>query len=369
VKIQQLFDEISSTYTYMLIDETSNEAIIIDPVDRKLERDLAVIKKDSLLIKWIIETHAHADHITSAAKLAELTGGKLAAPKACDIRTATWQLENKNQLNFGSQSIIAISTPGHTAGSMSFLCGKNVFTGDTLLINGCGRTDFQSGSSADLFHSITCILFQLPDDVVVWPGHDYNGKKKSTIGIEKKSNSRIAGQSKESFIQLMAELNLPRPKLIDVAVPANKNSGLRPEANDFANAQTNLDQGYAGDVSNQIAWSWFKSKEAVLIDVRTQAEIKWVGFIPGSVFIPWRNSPNLTPNDNFNHDIKIASAGKKVLFLCSSGIKSIEAAKRATELGIVAYSILEGFDGAIDSNAQRSRYGGWKSSALPWRQN
>ena len=367
--IHQLFDDESCTYTYLLVDESTQEALIVDPVDTKLERDLAIIRRDNLRVRWILETHAHADHITSLAKLAELTGGKVAAPKACDIGTATWQLEDQNQITFGIQKLTALSTPGHTKGSMSFVCANNVFTGDTLLINGCGRTDFQSGSSEEIYNSITNILFKLPDETVVWPGHDYNNRKSSTIGIEKQSNTRLAGKTKQEFIQLMSELKLAKPKRIDEAVPANKLSGLRHDANEYQSRDLCPAQGYAGDISSHMAWSWVQSNQAVLIDVRTQAELEWVGFIPAAISVPWKNSPDMTLNTNFDQDIKGVYAEKKVVFLCRSGVRSIAAAKRATDLGIEAYNILDGFEGDIDSNAQRGRKGGWKTSGLPWRQN
>ncbi len=365
----QLFDEESCTYTYVLVDAPSKEAVIIDPVDCKIERDLALIRRDGLTLKWIVETHAHADHITSAAPLAELTGAKIAAPKACEIGTATWQLEDQQVLHFGGQVLLALSTPGHTAGSMSYVWAGHVFTGDTLLINGCGRTDFQSGSSEALFHSLTQVLFKLPEETVVWPGHDYNGKTSSTIAIEKTHNPRIAGKSLEEFTLIMTGLHLPKPKRIDEALAANLKSGLRQDAHGLHYGDIQSAQGYAGDLTNGLAWQWFENHEALLVDVRTQAELEWVGFVPGSVSIPWKNSPSMMANANFDVDLKKYAGTLKVLFLCRSGVRSIAAAKRATELGLEAYNILDGFEGEIDDQAHRGARGGWKASGLPWRQN
>lgn len=223
----QLFDQESSTFTYILQAAGSQDAVIIDPVDRQWERDMLQIARLGLKLAYVLETHAHADHVTSAGKLRELTGAKAAVPSGCGIAGADVQLQDGEILRFGAgEEIRILHTPGHTAGSMSFVWRNHVFTGDTLLINGCGRTDFQSGSAQALYHSVTDKLFALPDDTLVWPAHDYKGQSVSTIGWEKRNNSRLANRSKEDFVDLMGNLNLPKPKLIDVAVPANQNLGL-----------------------------------------------------------------------------------------------------------------------------------------------
>ena len=223
----QQFDPVSFTYTYILIDHETNEAVIIDPVDTKLNHLINFITEKDLKIRYVMETHAHADHITSAGNLCKVTGATAATPTHCNITNAEIQLNDGDELNFGKQQkIIALHTPGHTAGSMSFIWNDNVFTGDTLLIKGCGRTDFQSGSNQQLYESITEKLFTLPNNTKVFPGHDYHGNKESTIGDEKKSNPRLAGKSLEDFINIMDNLNLPKPKLIDEAVPANLTLGL-----------------------------------------------------------------------------------------------------------------------------------------------
>jgi len=223
----QLFDTESSTFTYILAAPGSADAVIIDPVERHYERDLAHLERLNLKLAYVLETHAHADHVTSAGKLRARTGAHAAVPSGCGIAPAELQLHDGDLINFGKdQTITVLHTPGHTAGSMSYLWRGNVFTGDTLLIDGCGRTDFQSGSSEALYDSITGRLFILPDDTRVWPGHDYKGQSVSTIGWEKRHNARLARRSKEQFVALMSELDLPKPKLIDVAVPANRQLGL-----------------------------------------------------------------------------------------------------------------------------------------------
>jgi sulfur dioxygenase len=370
----QLFDPASSTYTYVLFDQVSREALIIDPVDEQIERDLATLREYGLKLVWTVETHAHADHITSAGRLAELAGAKTAAPSGCGIGTAGIQLKDGDTLHFGGESLKALSTPGHTAGSMSFVWRQHVFTGDTLLINGCGRTDFQSGSAEALFHSITQVLFALPDDTTVWPGHDYQGRTCSSIGQEKAANTRVAGKTQAEFVAFMNALQLPRPKRIDEAVPANLTSGLRHDADGALQMQpipaSGAHQGtYAGDVSPELAWQWAQAGEAVLVDVRTDAEREWVGFVPGAVPLAWKQWPGMAMNPDFDARLREASGGKKVVLLCRSGVRSIAAAKRATELGMEAYNILEGFEGDPDADAHRGQKGGWRLHGLPWRQN
>ena len=223
----QLFDAASSTFTYILAAPGSGAAVIIDPVDQHTERDLAHLARLGLRLEYVLETHAHADHVTSAGRRHQLTGARTAVPSGCGIPPADVQLRDGDVVRFGDGETIAVlHTPGHTAGSMSYVWRGNVFTGDTLLIDGCGRTDFQGGSAAALYDSITHKLFALPDATRVWPGHDYKGQSVSTIGWEKAHNARVAGRARDDFVALMDGLNLPMPKMIDVAVPANRNLGL-----------------------------------------------------------------------------------------------------------------------------------------------
>lgn len=370
----QLFDPGSSTYSYLLFDRGSRAAVLIDPVDEQLDRDMALLREYDLQLLWVLETHAHADHITSAAKLAELTGAQTAAPQRCGIATASRQLRDGDFLDFGAHRLRALATPGHTAGSMCYVWEgagqRHVFTGDTLLINGCGRTDLQSGSATDLYHSLTHIVFALPDDTLVWPGHDYQGRTHSTIGQEKTSNARVAGKTLEQFVALMGQLHLPLPRQIDQAVPANLRSGLRHDARPADMTQPRPAQGYAGDVTAAWAWQWVQAGEAVLVDVRTDAERAWVGHVPGALPVAWKQWPGMAPNPEFDAGLQAAAAsGKKLLLLCRSGVRSVAAARRASELGLQAYNVLEGFEGDLDEQGQRGRLGGWRFQGLPWRQN
>jgi glyoxylase-like metal-dependent hydrolase (beta-lactamase superfamily II)/rhodanese-related sulfurtransferase len=365
----QLFDPASCTYTYILFDEATRDALIIDPTDEEIERDLAQLRTFGLKLAWTVETHAHADHITSAGMLAEHTGALTAAPEGCGITTAAVQLKDGDTLRFGGEEIRALHTPGHTLGSMCYVWRDQVFTGDTLLINGCGRTDFQSGSSEAMYRSVTQVLFALPEDTTVWPGHDYHGQTHSTIGAEKAGNARFAGKTLAEFVAIMAALHLPPPRRIAEAVPANLTSGIRHDAGGGALLHARPAAGYAGDVSPQLAFKWWRAGEAVLIDVRTDAEREWVGFIPGAIPIAWKQWPGMAMNSTFDEALRTAvPKGRKAVLLCRSGVRSISAARRATELGIEAYNVLEGFEGDPDEHAQRGRRSGWRFHGLPWRQ-
>jgi sulfur dioxygenase len=365
----QLFDPASSTYTYVLHDPATRQAAIIDPVDEQLDRDLAVLQSLGLTLRWTLETHTHADHITSAARLAEHTGAQTAVPAGCDIGTAVVQLQHGDTLAFGGETLQALHTPGHTAGSMSYRWRDHVFTGDALLINGCGRTDFQSGDAAELYRSITGVLFALPGDTTVWPGHDYQGRSHSSIAAEKAGNARVAGRSEAEFVALMDSLNLPRPRRMDEAVPANQHSGQRQDADGAALQAPRVAEGYAGDVSPALAWQWVQDGQAVLIDVRSDAEREWVGQVPGAVPVAWKQWPGMAMNAEFDAQLRLAvPEGGRAVLLCRSGVRSVAAARRATELGITAYNILEGFEGDADGQAHRGRKGGWRYRGLPWRQ-
>ena len=366
----QLFDPASSTYTYLLHDPATLDALLIDPVDAQLERDLAVLQAQGLTLRWTLETHTHADHITSAGLLAEHTGARTVAPADCGIGTAAVQLRHGDTLDFGGERLRALHTPGHTAGSMSYLWRNHVFTGDALLINGCGRTDFQSGDAHALYRSITQVLFALPDDTTVWPGHDYQGRSHSSMGAEKAGNARVAGRSEVEFVELMQGLHLPRPARIDEAVPANRHSGLLRHDADAAPLQApRAAEGYAGDVSPQLAWQWVQDGTAVLVDVRTDAEREWVGLVPGALPVAWKQWPGMAANPDFDTQLRAAVPPHlKAVLLCRSGVRSVAAAQRATALGLQAFNILEGFEGVPDSHGQRGHVNGWRKSGLPWRQ-
>jgi glyoxylase-like metal-dependent hydrolase (beta-lactamase superfamily II) len=222
--VRQLFDLESSTYTYLVADPANHVAVLIDPVREQVDRDVALIAELGLTLTHVLETHVHADHVTAAALLRERTGAITCASEA-GAPCADRRLQDGDVIRTGDIAITARSTPGHTDDSMSFVMPGAVFTGDALLIRGCGRTDFQNGDSGQLYHSITEVLFALPDDTVVYPAHDYKGRSWSTIGEEKRHNPRVAGKTRDEFVAIMRDLGLPPPKKIMEAVPANRACG------------------------------------------------------------------------------------------------------------------------------------------------
>lgn len=221
---RQLFDTVSSTYTYLLGDEASGSAVIIDPVLELADRDLSQIQDLGLKLTHVLDTHVHADHVTAASVLKGMTGATTVSSERGAV-CADLRLKHGEPLQVGSLRIAALETPGHTDDSLSFVVGDRVFTGDALLVRGCGRTDFQNGDPETLYRSITDVLFALPDATQVFPAHDYKGLTVTTIGEEKRLNPRVAGKSLAEFAAIMRGLNLPPPKLLDKAVPANRLCG------------------------------------------------------------------------------------------------------------------------------------------------
>ncbi|HKO90679.1 MAG TPA: MBL fold metallo-hydrolase [Polyangiaceae bacterium] len=220
MQVRQLFDQDTFTFTYLLFDGATREAVVIDPVREQLERDTRLIAELGLGLRYVLETHVHADHVTSAAALAERTGALTAASPRGAVCAAR-QVSDGDVIRFGDSALSVIETPGHTRDSLSFFTPGHVFTGDALLVRGTGRTDFQAGNAGALYDSIDRRLFALPDETIVWPGHDYKGHTASTIGEERLHNPRLARKSRHEFIAIMSELKLPPPKRIQIAVPAN----------------------------------------------------------------------------------------------------------------------------------------------------
>jgi glyoxylase-like metal-dependent hydrolase (beta-lactamase superfamily II) len=235
MKIRQLFDNETSSFSYLVIDEAQREAVMIDPVREQLDRDLRLLGELDLKLRFVLETHVHADHVTSAAILAERTQARTASSRfgaACVMR----QLTDGEQLVFGNSALGVLETPGHTKDSLSFYAPGHVFTGDALFVRGTGRTDFQNGDAGALYDSIVGKLFSLPDDTLVWPGHDYRGHLCSTIGEERRHNPRLAGKTRDEFRLLMGKLELPPPKQIQLAVPANLACGREQNERTMAGA-------------------------------------------------------------------------------------------------------------------------------------
>jgi glyoxylase-like metal-dependent hydrolase (beta-lactamase superfamily II) len=228
MKIRQLFDSESSTYSYLLWDEATLDAALIDSVDTQIERDLQLIGELGLALKYTLETHIHADHITGSGKIRERVGSKAVVHRNSQAECADILVADGDSINLGAQEIRVLETPGHTDTCISYRIEGSVFSGDALLIRGCGRTDFQAGDAGTLYDSIHTRLFSLPDDTIVYPAHDYRGFSYSTIGEEKAHNPRLgSNRPRQDFVDLMNSLELDPPKKIAEAVPGNLECGLK----------------------------------------------------------------------------------------------------------------------------------------------
>jgi sulfur dioxygenase len=225
--MRQLFDAETSTYTYLVADPVSGQAALIDPVLGQLERDLELLRELGLRLAYALDTHVHADHVTAAGALRERTGCKTVAG-ARGAECVDVKVQQGDVVQVGAVALGVLETPGHTDDSVSYLAEGCVFTGDALMVRACGRTDFQNGDAGQLYDSIHARLFSLPDATLVYPGHDYKGRTVTSVGEEKRFNARLAGRTRAQFVALMDGLNLPRPKQIDVAVPANLACGRPP---------------------------------------------------------------------------------------------------------------------------------------------
>lgn len=227
---RQLFEPLSSTCTYLLGCEETGQAVLIDPVIVSMDRDLAELRRLGLTLAYSVDTHIHADHITAALELKKQVGSKIAAPAFDRLSCTDFGVEEGKSLQVGSITLQPLHTPGHTDGHFAYQCGDRVFTGDALLIDGCGRTDFQNGDADALYRSVKEKLFSLPDDYLVYPAHDYNDRRVSSIAQEKKRNPRLGNhRTLEEFREIMANLNLPYPTFMDYAVPGNRQCGVCPD--------------------------------------------------------------------------------------------------------------------------------------------
>lgn len=335
----QLYENQSSTYTYIVGDRSTGEVAIIDPVLETVERDLQFLNEMNYQLKYILDTHVHADHITGASELRRLTGAKTAVSQKASVTCVDIPLEDGQELLLGSQVIKVLATPGHTDGCMSFYFVGRVFTGDSLMIRGCGRTDFQQGSSSALFESISQKLFTLPDATILCPGHDYRGFLSSTVGDEKRFNPRLNSQtSKESFIKTMSELKLADPKKIHEALPANLACG-RPPSKKYLHPQ--ITDGIPEVTVHQV--NEHKSN-IQLVDVRQSFEFNnEYGHIEGAKLV--------TLGPELIQFLEQGDKQKETVFICRSGGRSAQATQIAMQLGYQAVANMVG--GMIIWNLQQ----------------
>jgi sulfur dioxygenase len=274
---RQLYDAVSSTYTYLLADEHSRQALLIDPVFEQIHRDLALLRELNLALKVVVDTHAHADHVTAAWMLKQKTGCRIALADSIGAQNVDQPLKHGDLVEVDGVSLEVRATPGHTNGCLSFVLSDQsmVFTGDTLLIRGCGRSDFQEGDAARLFDSITRQIFVLPDHCAIYPAHDYSGRTRSSVAEEKAHNPRVGGNANErDFVQYMNAMQLPHPKKIDEALPANMRSGMPadgklPEEPDWADIRVS----FAGVPEVQPEWVAQNQPSVTILDVRDADEI------------------------------------------------------------------------------------------------
>ncbi|MBX3230625.1 MAG: MBL fold metallo-hydrolase [Labilithrix sp.] len=288
---RQLFDQVSSTYSYLLADEQTREAVLIDPVFERHVRDAALVRELGLSLLYTIDTHCHADHVTGAWLMRDAFGSKSALAREYGATNVDLPLADGDVIRFGGESLEVRATPGHTDGCLSFVTPDRtmVFTGDALLVRGAGRTDFQQGDPSLLYQSIQKQLFSLPDDCVVYPAHDYDGRTSSTIGEERRFNARIGGNAREEdFVGYMMNLALPHPKQLDIAVPANMRGGQPEDGKAPAPpAWAPLVTTYAGILEIKPDWVAAHRDDVHLLDVRSAVELTGeLGHIMGAQHIP-----------------------------------------------------------------------------------
>ncbi len=321
---RQMFDSVSFTYTYLLASREGSEALIIDPVLDKVDRYIQLIAELDLKLVKAIDTHVHADHITGLGALRDRTKCITVAGKESGTDVVSMRVSDGDRIDIEGISLKAIHTPGHTDDSYCFLMDKCVFTGDTLFIRGTGRTDFQHGDPMAAYDSIFNKLLILPDETLVYPGHDYKGDTVSTIGEERRCNPRLQVDSAEEFAEIMNNLKLDNPKLMDVAVPANLKIGM---------SQDEIEtRGWS--LTCREAIDMLPDPNILLIDLRDNSEREKYGVIPGSVHAPYPDlEENVRPGGLMYEMAK--STNKKLLFYCAYGERSAMAVKAAQDAGLV----------------------------------
>lgn len=336
---RQLFDQQSSTYTYLLADGHTREAILIDSVFEQVAREIALIEELGLRLRMAAETHVHADHVTGAWLLRERLGAKIAISGQTGAEGADVYFGDGDRLPFGDRYLTAMATPGHTGGCTTFVLDDRsmAFTGDCLLIRGCGRTDFQQGDPAAMYASVHERIFALPDECLLYPGHDYHGSMVTSVAEEKVYNPRLGtGIGLDDFRGYMLNLGFPHPKKIDIAVPANlrcgqpEQPGLATDAPDWAP----LTYTYAGFWEIQPAWLEEHRKDVQIVDVREPDEFDGVlGHIAGA---------RLVPLGQLKDTLDALDRTRPVVTVCRSGARSAQAALMLDAAGFAKVANLAG---------------------------
>lgn len=288
--IRQLFDATSSTYSYLVSDDDLNEAVLIDPVFEQHTRDAALVRELGLKLVATLDTHCHADHVTGAWLMRQAFGSKIGLAKAYGAQHVDLPLQHGDVIAFGQSALEVRATPGHTAGCLTFVTPDHLaaFTGDALLVRAAGRTDFQGGSAEQLFDSVHAQLYSLPDDCVLYPAHDYEGRTSSTIGEERAHNPRISARAKkEDFVGFMKNLGLPHPRLLAIAVPANLLAGKPENPPVQAPSWAPVVTTYAGFPELPPEWLSEHRTQVQIIDVRSATEFDGeLGHIDGARLLP-----------------------------------------------------------------------------------
>ena len=361
---RQLFDPESSTYTYLLADEETREAVIIDPVLEQLERDSEILRELELELVFALDTHVHADHVTALGSLRERFGAQTVLSERSGSGRADRLVKDGDRIPFGHHFLEVRETPGHTDGCLTYVTDdkSRAFTGDALLIRGCGRTDFQQGSPQTLYRSVHEKIFTLPDSTLIYPGHDYKGRTVSSVGEEKRLNPRLGGgRSIEAFAEIMKNLQLAKPKKIDVAVPANLYCGVPLGAHDPEPA---VERGWApielsGSGVPEVAIEWVAThaNAARVIDVRGADELAGpLGHIPGVEHVVL---------DRVGAAAREWDRDAPVVLVCRSGGRSGKAALELMSLGFTRVASMRGgmtrwnearlpVEGALPAPAQAS---------------
>ena len=339
--LRQLFDHETWTYTYLLADEASGEAVLIDTVIDQLERDIKLLKELGLKLVYTLDTHTHADHITGCGLLRQRLGSKVVVGANAGTEGADVLVDDGSRLKFGSLELEVRATPGHTDGCITYVTSdhKHAFTGDALFIRGTGRTDFQQGSSQRLYRSIHDKIFTLPDDTIIWPGHDYRGMTFSTVGEEKRHNPRVGdGKTESQFVDLMNHLDLPAPKKLNIAVPANLHCGIVPELS--MSGDPLPERGWAAIMRTsegvpEVPISWVaENKGAIrMVDVREFDEAEADGMIDGVEVIPMGTVDEAS---------KSWDKEEPVITICRSGRRSGRVALELEKLGFKRIASMRG---------------------------